>query len=152
MAYPHGIARPSEQLWAGEATTTSIPPDQRRRRISPMTNDTTKAAPDERAELKPCPFCGDAMEWRAGDYAAHTSQVDNPCPIALHGFTDSDKWNTRTPPQVKVGALERIIWSAMVWARENPGPDEIPEYTDGGNSYAENEARVAARRILEALA
>jgi len=38
--------------WAGEATTTSIPPDQRRR-ISPMPNDTTKAAPDERAELKP---------------------------------------------------------------------------------------------------
>ena len=36
MAYPHGIARPSEQLWAGEATTTSIPPDQRRRSISPM--------------------------------------------------------------------------------------------------------------------
>ncbi len=59
--------------------------------------------------------------------------------------------NTRTEPQVEPGTLERIIWSAMVWARENPGPSEIPEYTDGGNSYAENEARASARRILSAL-
>ena len=71
-----------------------------------MPNDTTKAAPDESPVLKPCPFCGDAMEWRAGDYAAHTSQVDNPCPIALHGFTDRAKWNTHTPPQVKP-----LVWS-----------------------------------------
>ena len=81
-----------------------------------MPNDTTKAAPDERAELKPCPFCGDAMEWRAGDYAAHTSQVDNPCPIALHGFTDRAKWNTRTPPQVK----------PLVWVEtRHKSPDQL---------------------------
>ena len=73
-----------------------------------MTNDTTKSVPDERAVLIPCPFCGDPMEWRAGDYAAHTSQVDNPCPIALHGFTDRAKWNTRTPPQVKA-----LVWESI---------------------------------------
>jgi len=73
-------------------------------------------------KLKSCPFCGGRR---------------------LSG--------ARTEPQVKPGTLERIIWSAMVWARENPGPSEIPEYTDGGNSHAENEARASARRILDAL-
>lgn len=54
--------------------------------------------------------------------------------------------------RVKPGAIERIVWSAMVWAhRSKPGPDEVPEYTDGGNSFAEAECRAAVRRILAAL-
>lgn len=53
----------------------------------------------------------------------------------------------------KPGALERIVWSAMVWARDNPGgPDAAPEYTDRGNSFAETECRATVQRILRALA
>jgi len=111
MAYPHGIARPSEQLWAGEATTTSIPPDQRRRRISPMTNDTTKAAPDERAVLKPCPFCSDPMV-PANECMGFTHNLrrkaSRDCVISWAVIRPAHyaEWNTRTQPQVK----------ALVWA------------------------------------
>lgn len=46
-------------------------------------------------ELKPCPFCGDPMEWRKGGYAAH---IDPPasCPLANKGFTIVTAWNTRS--------------------------------------------------------
>jgi hypothetical protein len=46
-------------------------------------------------ELKPCPFCGDPMEWRKGDYAAHTDPSAS-CPLATQGFTIITAWNTRT--------------------------------------------------------
>ena len=55
-------------------------------------------------------------------------------------------------PKVKPGHLERIVWSAMMWAADNnPGFDGVPEYTDGGNSFAEGECRATVRRILAAL-
>ena len=52
---------------------------------------------------------------------------------------------------VKPGQLERIVWSAMVWARENHHPGEVPEYTDAGNSFAEDECRATVVRILSAI-
>lgn len=53
---------------------------------------------------------------------------------------------------VKQGAVERAVWSAMIWAAENShGFDGVPEYTDTGNSFAETEARAAAARIRAAL-
>ncbi len=46
-------------------------------------------------KLKPCPFCGDPMEWRKGGYAAHTDpSVD--CPLVNQGFTVAAAWNTRS--------------------------------------------------------
>ncbi len=54
--------------------------------------------------------------------------------------------------RAKPGEIERAVWSAMIWAASNnPGFDELPEYTDGGNSFAEDEARAAARRIIAAI-
>ena len=54
--------------------------------------------------------------------------------------------------RVKPGQIERIVWSAMTWAAENnPGFNGVPEYTDRGNSFAENECRETASRILAAL-
>lgn len=53
---------------------------------------------------------------------------------------------------VKPGQIERCIWSAMIWAASNnAGFEGVPEYTDHGNSFAENEARATAARILSAL-
>jgi hypothetical protein len=52
----------------------------------------------------------------------------------------------------KPGEIERAVWSAMIWAAaNNPGFDGCPEYTDRGNSFAEDEARRAANRIRAAL-
>ena len=43
---------------------------------------------------------------------------------------------------VKQGEIERAVWSAMIWAADNnPGFNGVPEYTDGGNSFAETECR-----------
>lgn len=53
---------------------------------------------------------------------------------------------------VKPGEIERAVWSAMIWAAENnPGFNGVPEYTDGGNSFAETECRATASRIRSAL-
>lgn len=53
---------------------------------------------------------------------------------------------------VKPGEIERAVWSAMMWAADNnPGFNGVPEYTDGGNSFAEGEARRAVARIRSAL-
>ena len=53
---------------------------------------------------------------------------------------------------VKPGEIERAVWSAMMWAADNnPGFNGVPEYTDRGNSFAEDEARRAAARIRSAL-
>jgi hypothetical protein len=53
---------------------------------------------------------------------------------------------------VKPGEIERAVWSAMIWAaKNNPGSKGVPEYTDGGNSFAEDECRATAARIIAAL-
>ena len=89
-----------------------------------MTNDTTKAAPDERAELKPCPFCGGAAQHanytldEKFAYAEYHSITCADCNVGFSAIDDQnpqggyaiggtglpkvlDLWNTRTPPQVK---------------------------------------------------
>lgn len=43
---------------------------------------------------EPCPFCGDPMEWAAGDYLRHRVQTPG-CPIALNGYPDEAAWNRR---------------------------------------------------------
>ncbi|PWE26684.1 hypothetical protein C4N9_20705 [Pararhodobacter marinus] len=54
--------------------------------------------------------------------------------------------------RVKPGVAERAVWSAMIWAAENSaGWQDVQEYTDGGNSFAEGEARATVRRIIAAL-
>jgi hypothetical protein len=54
--------------------------------------------------------------------------------------------------KVKPGEIERAVWSAMIWAaKNNPGSKGVPEYTDGGNSFAEDECRATAARIRAAL-
>ena len=58
-------------------------------------------------QLKPCPFCGDPMEWRGGDYAAHTN-FNSLCPVSSQGFTYPEKWNIRTPPKVKP-----LVWAEL---------------------------------------
>jgi len=75
-----------------------------------------------------------------------------------------NEWNRRALPAasqpdapvsgvtVKPGVIERAVWSAMIWAASNnAGFEGVPEYTDRGNSFAEDEARHAAARILSAL-
>ena len=62
-------------------------------------------------ELKPCPFCGDPMEWRKGDYAAHTDQSKN-CPLVNQGFTILEAWNTRAeadPLRAEVARLRAAL-------------------------------------------
>ena len=76
-----------------------------------MTNDTTKAAPDERAVLKPCPFCGGVDIWpdiTNSPYGLYCGTCDSSGPPRSLGDSDDaiNAWNTRTPPQVK----------ALVWA------------------------------------
>lgn len=53
---------------------------------------------------------------------------------------------------VKPGEIERAVWSAMSWAADyDSGSNGVPEYTDGGNSFAETECRRAAARIRSVL-
>ena len=61
-----------------------------------MPNDTTKAAPDERAELKPCPFCGgNNLKSGGDDKIVGTWCLDCQCHGPNHYVTGQD-WNTRT--------------------------------------------------------
>jgi hypothetical protein len=55
--------------------------------------------------------------------------------------------------RVKPGVIEREVWEAMVWAARSIKPQSgvLPDYTNGGNSDAETEARRAAARILAVL-
>lgn len=73
-------------------------------------------------------------------------------------LTQIDNMTTAIAPPVgarvtvKPGEIERAVWSAMIWAASNnAGFNGVPEYTDRGNSFAEDEARRAAARILAAL-
>lgn len=85
-------------------------------------------------------------------YSAVVYVVDKLCG---NGF-----YITRTPTpapnagvmKVKPGEIERAVWSAMIWAADNSaGFNDAPEYTDRGNSFAEDEARRATTRILAAI-
>jgi hypothetical protein len=63
-------------------------------------------------ELKPCPFCGDPMEWNLSDHIRHVEQGN--CPIVAMGFVSLAAWNTRTPPdpnEAPQGAPE-TIWAS----------------------------------------
>ena len=136
----------------------------------------TKSAPDERAELKPCPFCGDPMKYQA-EQVVHENWRQ-PCPNALWCF-EVAAWNTRTPPQVKPLVWERAdltCWGEtaqngmggsyrMTWEFGEGPNGEDTFFTvrfDGvglysGWSFDADLAMAAAqadytRRILEALA
>ena len=76
-----------------------------------MPNDTTKAAPDERGVLKPCPFCGGVDIWpdiTNSPYGLYCDTCDSSGPPRSLGDSDDaiNAWNTRTPPQVKP-----LVWS-----------------------------------------
>ena len=145
-----------------------------------MTNDTTKAAPDERAELKPCPFCGDPFQVSRGGLATHINQVD--CIIGNLGFPVEysrlvAEWNTRTPPQVKPlvfdhadtagDAVARVFFGAyyVQWDDEvgswygslEFGEDDNPIILEPSDCAFNHDAMTLCqadytRRILEALA
>ena len=72
-----------------------------------MPNDTTKAAPDERADLKPCPFCGGRRlsgarnETGSMVTVCDTCEAMGPSQVGTSIAAICDAWNTRTPPQVK---------------------------------------------------
>ena len=43
------------------------------------------------------------------------------------------------------------VYAAMVWAVDNPTAGKAPEWVDGGNSFAQDEARKQADAIIAAL-
>lgn len=61
----------------------------------------------ERADLKPCPLCGDSMEIN-GDLIRHINQ--GTCMIGVHAWEASARnvtaWNTRAPTAERIAALE----------------------------------------------
>ena len=89
-----------------------------------MLNDTTKAAPDERAELKPCPFCGGRRlsgarnETGSMVTVCDTCEAMGPSQVGTSLAAICDAWNTRTPPQVK----------PLVWQRNG-------NHWAGGHGY-----------------
>ena len=118
-----------------------------------MPNDTTNTAPDGRAVLKPCPFCGGRA---ATDIPPQRRQVE--CLVCGAAVYNRAAWNTRTPPQVKP-----LVWrDAQVMGCEGKvsGPYEIYMSRwryNGGLSYISSDPISSAqadytRRILEALA
>jgi hypothetical protein len=58
-------------------------------------------------KLKPCPFCGDPMEWRKGGYASHIDPSTY-CPIATQGFVFATPWNTRAEADTLRAEVERL--------------------------------------------
>jgi hypothetical protein len=68
-------------------------------------------------ELKPCPFCGDPMEWRKGDYAAHTNPSAS-CPLATQGFTIITTWNTRAEADTLRAEVARLTAEILVLKRD----------------------------------
>ena len=97
-----------------------------------------------------CELCADATATRLsnGDLCCddcYTRRIERALETALRarlaGVT------------VKPGEIERAVWSAMIWAASGNAVfdfDRVPEYKDG-NSFAEDEVRRAAARILAAL-
>ena len=143
-----------------------------------MPNDTTKSAPGGRAELNPCPFCGDPFQVSRGGLATHINQVD--CIIGNLGFPVEysrlvAEWNTRTPPQVKPLVWVCSLTMPPTFASQAPlfGRIRIEDWGNGyevlysipgfcdtfmpGTFRTSDDAKAAAqadytRRILDALA
>jgi len=145
-----------------------------------MPNDTTTAAPDERAELKPCPFCGGrakTMQRRNWGYCVECQYCDlaMPCYRPDFNFAIAD-WNTRTAPQVKplvwshrgsLGSFAEVSFGSYhaQWDDEvrawygslELGEHENPIILEPADVQTEHKAQDACqadytRRILEALA
>ena len=79
-----------------------------------MKNDTTKAAPDGRGVLKPCPFCGG--DWITYGYVRDGESIGcADCSVRIVKYYGkiqntmarlAEAWNTRTPPQIKP-----LVWT-----------------------------------------
>lgn len=79
------------------------------------------------------------------------TRADRAC-LGAEGSRENIRALPAVTVTVKPGEIERAVWSAMIWAAaNNPGFNGLPEYTDGGNSFAEDEARAASARIRASL-
>lgn len=115
-----------------------------------------------KTELKPCPFCGTQTDesyhvsLRSHDDVINGGNIGYEifcpcCGISMHEEYLSDlleRWNTRPAPAVEVKPLEleaaaKIIYErAMRYLRL-----DVPEWVDGGNSLAQDEARAIAAAL-----
>ena len=147
-----------------------------------MPNDTTISAPDERAVLKPCPFCGGVRlsgarnETGSMVTVCDTCEAMGPSQVGTSLAAICDAWNTRTPPQVKalvwtlrgsLGSFAEVSFGSYhaQWDDEvrawygslELGEDENPIILDPADVQTEHKAQDACqadytRRILESLA
>jgi len=62
---------------------------------------------------KPCPFCGNPMEWWGDDMIRHAEPADQSCPLCIMAFTNVDAWNRRHAAEV-----DRLITEAVKAERE----------------------------------
>ena len=94
-----------------------------------------------------------ATEWARAAYTTDDGRLQNAARVyAAHEIIAAIRALPAVEVGVKPGEIERAVWSAMMWAADNnPGFNGVPEYTDRGNSFAEDEARRAAARIRSAL-
>jgi len=135
-----------------------------------MKNDTTKTAPDERAVLKPCPFCGGVRlsgarnETGSMVTVCDTCEAMGPSQVGTSIAAILAAWNTRTPPQVKPLVWEELgdKWKTVTCGRiqitqHGCAPNWDLSYAGSGYFDTLEQAKAAAnahhtRRILEALA
>ena len=123
------------------------------------------------ADLKNCPFCGGpaarvGAAIRCNSYACNASMdprwtkdvigkpKDYLTKMGLAIRDTEDRWNRRAGQDVLADRhqIAREVFKAMRWAAgKDTITNGIPDYTDGGNSLAETEARLTADRIRAAL-
>jgi len=78
-------------------------------------------------ELKPCPFCGDAMElWDFNTHARHIDS-DRKCPLASHAIR-IEAWNRRTPDPAQIRADAIREAAAVDWSHGTDVFDKAPEF------------------------